>query len=301
MNNLPRIPATLVQLRSFEAVARLGGVVRAAESLHIAQPTLSTQLRELSASLGMTLYEPRGRGLAITAEGELLLAATRDLWARWQRLGEDLAALRGLDAGRLQVAAVTTAEYFLPELIGRFAQAHPGVVIDFVVENRDAVVGRLKRAEVELAVMMMPPTDLPLARWPVRETPLAVVAPAGHPLTRRRRLSLAQVVREPLLAREAGSGTRRVADMFLGQRGVAWTPRMALGSNEAIKHAVAAGLGLAILSRHTLGADPAAAGLAELKVPGFPLRRMWHRGWREDRRLSRPEQALLNDLRGAAT
>jgi LysR family transcriptional regulator, low CO2-responsive transcriptional regulator len=299
MNEAAAPRATLMQLRSFEAAARLGGIGRAAAALHLAQPTVSTQLRELAGAVGLTLFAPAGRGVQITPEGELLLAATREIFATWARFEEEAAALRGLARGRLRIAAVTTAEYFLPDLLGPFAKAHPGLDIELAVENRDAVVRRLAAGEDELAAMMLPPPELPLERWPFLENPLVVVAPRGHPLTLRKRLTLEHIVAEPLLAREAGSGTRRAVDQHLQQRGVSWPPRMALGSNEAIKHAVAAGLGLAVLSRHALGADPARDGLVELRVPGFPIRRMWHLVWRRDRRLSRPAEAFVAHLRQA--
>jgi LysR family transcriptional regulator, low CO2-responsive transcriptional regulator len=289
--------ATLMQLRSFEAAARLGGIGRAAEALHLAQPTVSTQLRELASAVGLTLFVPAGRGVRLTPEGERLLATAREMLGAWARFEDDAAALRGLERGRLRIAAVTTAEYFLPDLLGPFAKAHPGLDIELAVENRDAVVQRLAAGDDELAAMMLPPTELPLERWPFLENPLVVVAPLGHALARRKRLTLATVVAEPLLAREAGSGTRRAVDQLLQQRGIGWPPRMALGSNEAIKHAVAAGLGLAVLSRHALGPDPARDGLVELPVEGFPIRRMWHLVWRRDRVLSRPAAAFVEHLR----
>jgi DNA-binding transcriptional LysR family regulator len=293
----PAPRATLMQLRSFEATARLGGIGRAAAALHLAQPTVSTQLRELAAAVGLTLFRPAGRGVQITPEGELLLATTREMFASWRHFEEEAAALRGLERGQLRIAAVTTAEYFLPNLLGPFAKAHPGLAIELAVENRDAVVRRLTTGEDELAAMMMPPTELPLALWPFLENPLVVIAPLGHPLAERRRLTLATVAAEPLLAREAGSGTRRAVDQLLQHQGIGWPPRMALGSNEAIKHAVAAGLGLAVISRHALGREPARDGLVELSVRGFPIRRMWHLAWRKDRALTRPAQAFVQHLR----
>jgi LysR family transcriptional regulator, low CO2-responsive transcriptional regulator len=295
---LERTPrASLVQLRSFEAVVRLGGVGRAARALHLAQPTVSTQLKELAAALGLVLFEPRGRGLVPTAIGERLAQAVRAMGAAWQGFEEDAAALQGLRRGRLRIAAVTTTEYFLPDLLGPFARAYPGIEIELAVENRDAVVARLERGEDELAAMMLPPAHLPLARWPFLENPLVVIAPLGHPLAGRRRLKLAELTDEPLLARETGSGTRAAAEQAFAEQGVAWPPRMALGSNEAVKHAVRAGLGLAVLSRHTLAQDPASDGLAVLPVTGFPLRRQWHLVWRQDRALSLPARTLLDDLR----
>lgn len=295
---LDRAPrATLVQLRSFEAVARLGGVGRAAAALHLAQPTVSTQLRELASALELPLLEPRGRTLALTPHGELLAGTVREMFAAWHRFLDGAAELQGLERGRLRIAAVTTTEYFLPDLLGPFAKAHPGIDIELAVENRDAVVARLARGDDELAAMMLPPPELPLERWPFLENPLVMIAAAAHPLAARRRLRLEQLAGEPLLVRESGSGTRLAVEELFAARGLRWPPRMALGSNEAIKHAVRAGLGLAVLSRHTLAADPATDGLAVLPVAGFPIRRMWHLVWRRDRVLSLPARTLLNDLR----
>jgi DNA-binding transcriptional LysR family regulator len=295
---LDRAPrASLVQLRSFEAVVRLGGVGRAAQALHLAQPTVSTQLKELATALGVTLFEPRGRGLVPTAIAERLALTVREMGQCWQAFEDDAAALQGLRSGRLRIAAVTTTEYFLPDLLGPFARDYPGIEIELAVENRDAVVARLERGDDELAAMMLPPAHLPLARWPFLENPLVIIAPASHALASRRRLKLADLVDQPLLVREAGSGTRAAAEQAFAEQGVHWPHRMALGSNEAIKHAVRAGLGLAVLSRHTLSADPASDGLAVLPVAGFPLRRQWHLVWRQDRTLSLPARTLLDDLR----
>ena len=289
--------ASLVQLRSFEAVVRLGGVGRAARALHLAQPTVSTQMKELAAGLGLALFEPQGRGLVPTAVGLRLAEGVRAMGLSWQQFEEDAAALQGLRQGRLRIAAVTTTEYFLPDLLGPFARQYPGIAIELAVENRDAVVARLERGDDELAAMMRPPAHLPLARWPFLENPLVLIAPLDHPLAARRRLRLQDLVNEPLLVREPGSGTRAVLEEELAERGITWPPRMALGSNEAVKHAVRAGLGLALLSRHTLAADPASDGLVVLPVAGFPLRRQWVLVWRQDRALSLPARTLLDDLR----
>lgn len=295
LDRAPRV--SLVQLRSFEAVVRLGAVGRAAQALSLAQPTVSTQLKELAAAVGLPLLQPRGRGLVPTAVGERLAAAAREMYAAWQGFEDDAAALQGLQSGRLRLAAVTTTEYFLPDLLGPFARAYPGIRIELAVENRDAVVAQLEAGSVELAAMMLPPAHLPLHRWPFLDNPLVAVAAAGHPFATRRRLTLAQLAGEPLLAREPGSGTRLALENLLAERGVSWPPRMALGSNEALKHAVRAGLGLAVLSRHTLAADPASEGLAVLPVAGFPIRRMWHLVWRRDRALSLPARTFLAELR----
>jgi DNA-binding transcriptional LysR family regulator len=297
MDKINPVRATLVQLRTFEAVARLGGVGKAAASLHMAQSTVSTQLRELTSAVRASLFVPRGRGLQLTQEGALLLTTSRDLFGRWHQFEEQVAEMQGLRRGNLRIAAVTTAEYFIPDLVAPFAHAYPGITIELAVENRDSVVRRLTQGDDELAVMMLPPDDLDLDRWPFLENPLVVIAPRRHPLAQRSRLRIQDILREPRLTRELGSGTRRATDQYLEQRGISWPPRMALGSNEAIKHAVAAGLGLAVLSRHALGTDPKRAGLVELPVAGFPIRRMWQLVWRRDRPLSRLAQAFLDNLR----
>ena len=210
---------------------RLGGVGRAARALHLAQPTVSTQLKELALALalGPVLLEPRGRGLVPTAVGERLALGVRAMGAAWQGFEEDAAALQGLRRGRLRIAAVTTTEYFLPDLLGPFARQCPGIDIELAVENRDAVVARLERGDDELAAMMLSPAHLPLARWPFLEYPLVIIAPADHALARRRRLKLTELTGEPLLAREAGSGMRAAAEKAFTARGIEWRPRMALG------------------------------------------------------------------------
>jgi DNA-binding transcriptional LysR family regulator len=295
LDRAPRV--SLVQLRSLEAVVRLGAVGKAARALNLAQPTVSTQLKELSGIVGMPLFEARGRSLVATAGAERLAQAAREMFAAWQRFEDHAAGLQGLQHGRLRLAAVTTTEYFLPDLLGPFARAYPGIDIELAVENRDAVVSRLAQGRDELAAMMMPPDHLPLHRWPFLANPLVVIAAIGHPQARRKRLELADLLGEPLLVREAGSGTRLALEQLLAERGLAWVPRMALGSNEAIKHAVRAGLGLAVVSRHTLAAEPASEGLVVLKPRGFPIQRMWHLVWRRDRALSLPARTLLQDIR----
>jgi len=275
------------QLRAFEAVARLGSVTRAAAELHVTQPTVSVQLRELAAAVDTQLFEPAGRRLRLTQAGEALQQTVGELGACWARFESRLAEIQGLLRGRLRIAAVTTAEYFVPDLVGPFAAAHPGVEIELAVENRDRVIERLERAEDDLAVMMLPPAGLPLERVPFMDNPLVVVAPLGHRYAGRR-VRLAQLESERWLLREPGSGTRLAAEEHFAAHG--FTPRiaMSLGSNEAIKHAVAAGLGIAVLSqlavRPPSPAAPAtvASGLTILQVGRFPIRRQWSIVWRRD-------------------
>ena len=282
---LARIPPQ--QLRAFEAVARLGSVTGAAAELHVTQPTVSVQLRELAVAVGEPLFEPAGRRLRLTQAGEALQQTVGEIASCWARFDARLAEIHGLLRGRLRIAAVTTAEYFVPDLVGPFAAAHPGVEIQLAVENRDRVIERLERAQDDLAVMMLPPSGLPLERVPILDNPLVVIAPAGHRLAGRN-IRLSQLAGERWLMREPGSGTRLVAEEHFAARRFAANVVMSLGSNEAIKHAVAAGLGVAVVSRLVVhppspAADgPAPSGLAVLQVAGFPIRRRWSVVWRRD-------------------
>ena len=277
------------QLRAFEAAARLLSVTRAAESLHVTQPTVSVQLRELADAVGEPLFETVGRRIRLTQTGEALQRTVHELSDCWQRFEARLAELHGLLRGRLRIAAVTTAEYFVPDLLGPFAAAHPGVQIELVVENRDRIVERLRRGADDLAVMMFPPAEPPLERLPFLDNPLVVIAPASHPGVGRR-LKLEELAGERWLMREAGSGTRRAAQQHFERLRFAPQVAMSLGSNEAIKHAVAAGLGIAVISRLAVPAgrpDPVvSAGPVVLDVEGFPIERHWSVVWPRDQPLA---------------
>ena len=303
---LARIPPQ--QLRAFEAVARLGSVTGAAAELHVTQPTVSVQLRELAAAVGEPLFEPAGRKLRLTQAGEALQQTVGEITSCWARFDSRLAEIHGLLRGRLRIAAVTTAEYFVPDLVGPFAAAHPGVEIELAVENRDRVIERLGRAQDDLAVMMLPPSAIPLERVPILDNPLVVIAPAGHRLAGRR-IRLAQLAGERWLMREPGSGTRLVAEEHFANVGFTPDVAMSLGSNEAIKHAVAAGLGVAVVSQLVVqplspaAAGPAPSGLVVLQVAGFPIRRRWSIVWRRDQShtaAARHFVAYLQEARSSA-
>jgi len=286
------------QLRCFESAARLLSVTRAARELHVTQPTVSVQLRELADAIGEPLFEPAGRGIRLTQAGEVLRETVSELRDCWERFETRMGEIRGLMRGRLRIAAVTTAEYFVPDFIGPFAAAHPGVDIELAVENRDRVVRRLERGEDDLAVMMLPPANLPLHVVPFLDNPLVIVAPAGHRLAGRR-LRLQSLRDERWLMREAGSGTRTVAEDHFASVGFEPVVAMSLGSNEAIKHAVSAGLGIAVLSQLAVQAELAARSprMAVLQVAGFPLRRRWSLVWRKDLPQTAAARQLVDDLR----
>jgi LysR family transcriptional regulator, low CO2-responsive transcriptional regulator len=304
------------QLRAFEATARLLSVTRAAQTLHVTQPTVSVQLRELADAVGEPLFETVGRRIRLTQAGEAMQQTASEIVGCWQRFESRLAEIHGLVRGRLRIAAVTTAEYFVPDLVGPFAAAHPGVAIEIAVENRDRVIDRLERNVDDLAVMMLPPEHLPLERAPFLDNPLVVIASAQHPLANStKRIPLSRLAKERWLLRESGSGTRMAAEQFFAEH--AFTPNvaMSLGSNEAIKHAVSAGLGIAVLSRLAVANELAAqsrtratnvtkathkrTGLIELSVSGFPIRRQWSMVWRRDQPLTAAAKQFIEYLRAS--
>ncbi|MBS7806656.1 LysR substrate-binding domain-containing protein [Variovorax sp. PCZ-1] len=283
------------QLRAFEATARLLSVTKAAEELHVSQPTVSVQLKELAAAVGTPLFDTVGRRIQLTAGGQALLETVSEVVGCWQRFESTLSDMQGLVRGRLKIAAVTTAEYFVPDLLGPFAAAHPGVDIDLAVENRDRVVERLEKHSDDLAVMMLPPAHLPLDALPFMANPLVVIAASSHPRAGKRS-QLAQLQQERWLMRESGSGTRTVAlQHFMAHD---FEPRiaMSLGSNEALKHAVASHLGISVISRMAFTGSAAHAGLVELKVSGFPLQRQWQVAWRKDYPLSAAARTFVKYL-----
>jgi len=299
LRRLQRI--TPQQLRAFEAVARLRSITQAARELHVTQPTVSVQMRELVEAIGEPLFEQVGRNIRPTQAGEALQRSCAELADCWLRFEARLGEIRGLLTGRLRIAAVTTAEYFVPDLLGPFAAAHPGVEMELAIENRDRIVQRLQRGEDDLAVMMLPPDDLPLQAAPFLDNPLVVIAAAAHPLAGQS-LELADLAQQRWLMREAGSGTRMVTEQRFAKAGFAPRVAMSLGSNEAIKHAVAAGLGIAVISQLAVasalshGLDDARLGLTVLDVSGFPIQRRWSVVWRNDQLLCAAARRFVDYL-----
>lgn len=284
---------TVHQLRIFEAIVRHGGFSRAADALHLTQPTVSMQIRKVAEAVGLPLFEQTGRRLELTEAGEALLRLARETFDGLDRFDQTIAELKGLRSGRLRLAAVTSAEYFLPRLLGPFCNRHPGIEVALEVGNRERILGRLRAGTDDLHVFGQPPEDTDAVARPFLENPLVVVAPAGHPLAGSGEVPLARVAEEPFLLREAGSGTRTAAERAFREAGLPLRLRMELGSNEAIKQGVLGGLGLGVLSRHAVTGTP---GLVELPVSGFPILRQWFLVWPSTRPLSPAARALVDHL-----
>ncbi len=287
--------ATFRQLEAFEATARLGSMAKAAEELHLSQPTLSMQIKKLSDVVGAPLFDHVGRMLRLTDEGADLLAACREIFAAAARFEAALSERRGLLRGTLRIAAATTAKYFVPRLLGEFCRRHPAIDVALEVGTRPRILQRLRDDLDDLYVFSQVPEAPAVEAIPFLDDALVVIAPSGHPLADRNGVSLAEVVREPLILREPGSGTRTAVDQRFAECGLAPRVRMQLGSNEAIKQAVIGGLGLSILSRTSLehDLDPR---LVRLDVQGFPMHHRWYLVHPAGRRLSTTAHAFIDGL-----
>ena len=267
--------ATFRQMQLFLALARGGSITAAARACHVTQPTVSMQLRDLANSIGLPLYEQVGKRLYLTAAGEALVKTAQRMDDEWSAFGQAVAGLKGLSQGQLRVSVVSTAKYFVPEMLGAFCAAHPEIDIALQVLNRDGVVARLRENRDDLYIMSMPPADIALEQRTFLPNPLVVIAAKSHRLAGRRSIPLATLAKERFILRELGSGTRMACDAHFSALGFEPKVRLELGSNEAIKHAVAGGLGVAILSRHALQSPATSEIVTVLDVRGFPVHSNW--------------------------
>jgi DNA-binding transcriptional LysR family regulator len=283
---------TLRQFRVFEAVARHLSFSRAAEELHLSQPAVSMQVRGIETILGLPLTEQIGRRIQLTDAGREVLYASQAITARLDDLQHNLAQLRSVDTGNLKLAVTSTVNAVATGILARFRGRYPGVAVHLDVSNRAEVLDLLASNRIDLAIMGQVPDGLELAATRFMANPLVVIAPPDHPLTRKRKITPEQVAAESFLVREAGSGTRAAMERFFAAHGLEIRVSMEMSSNEAIRQAVQAGLGLAVLSLQTLELELAMQRLAVLKVQGFPLTRHWYVVHRADKRLSPTAQAF---------
>jgi len=267
---------TLRQLAVFEAVARHGSFSAAAKALHLTQPAVSMQIRQLEEAAGVALVERIGKRIDLTEAGRELARCARDVQVRLKEAGDALAALQGLHAGQLEIAVVSTAKYFAPHLLAEFRRRHSEVNLRLMVSNREAVVRALQENRTDLVVMGQPPRGLEVDAKVFARHPLAIIAAPDHSLARRKRLRLADLANEDFLIREEGSGTRSAMERFFSRHGVRLRATTVMSSNETIKQAVIAGMGIAFLSMHTIGLELKAGRLITLPVTGTPVMREWH-------------------------
>jgi DNA-binding transcriptional LysR family regulator len=269
--------ATLRQLQLLEAIVRLGSFTRAAEELFLTQPTVSMQIKKLSETLGTPLFRHVGRSVEPTDAGREVYAACREILGTLTDLEVKLSDLKGLKRGRLRLGVVTTAKYVAPEILGAFCRQYPGIEVSLGVTNREHILERLMAHDDDLYVAGQPrETNEQIESIPFAPNPLVVVARVDHPLAIERDIPVQRLAEENLILREPGSGIRDAVIKRFKEAGIEPRVRMQLGSNEAIKHAIVGGLGISVLSLHSLRLESAGGGLVLLDVQGFPIMRRWH-------------------------
>ncbi len=288
---------TFRQLEIFEAIARLGSFTRAAEELYLTQPTVSMQMKKLADTVGAPLVEQVGKKVLLTEDGRELAKASREVFAILDRYTMSVAERQGLEKGRLNLMAITTASYFAPRLLGEFAKLHPGIEVSLRVTNKEQVLASMADNLDDLYLLGQPPEEIDVAAVPFMDNPIVVLAAPDHPLAGIKHLSLERLAREPWLMRESGSGTRKAIERLFAEQGLELRPRLELGSNEAVKQAILAGLGISALSCHALTLHQPGQ-FAVLEAEGFPIRRHWYAVHPAARQLSVVARAFLDFLMG---
>lgn len=295
-----RHSTTLRQLELFEAIARLGSFTRASEELFLTQPTVSMQIKKLTDTVGMPLFEQVGKKIYLTEVGQELLQASKGISEHLANFEMIAANMKGLKKGKLRLAVVTTAKYFAPRLLGSFCQIYPGVEVSLIVTNRERLLERVANNLDDLYILGQPPDDANVVAEAFLENSLVVIAPADHPLAKVRNIPPAKLANEPFLLREVGSGTRMAVERLFENLGIKINMRMELGSNEAIKQSVIGGLGISVLSRHTLELDLPSKQFVMLDVQGFPIKRHWYFAYPAGKQLSLIASTFVDHLRHAS-
>ncbi|NWG32286.1 MAG: LysR family transcriptional regulator [Rhodocyclaceae bacterium] len=266
---------TLRQLRVFESVARHLSFSRAAEELHLTQPAVSMQVKQLEEQAGLPLTEMIGKKVYLTQAGEEVARHARYIAQQLREAEEALDALKGVKGGRLSLGVISTAKYFAPRLLAEFRRRQPGVELQIGVHNRETVVRKLAENEIDLAIMGQPPVEFATVAEAFADHPLVIIAAPDHPLAARKQIAPALLNDETFIIREPGSGTRAAMERYFADVGIAPQHRMELISNETVKQAVMAGLGLAFISAHTVGLECEVGRLVVLPVTGTPIMRRW--------------------------
>ncbi len=277
---------TLKQIQTFIEVAREQSVSKAAERLFVTQPAVSMQLRQLEDAFGLPLVESAGRNIQLTNAGEAFLTHAIAAMGQLKDLEAVMAEHVGMKKGHINLAVVSTAKYFVPMLLVRFAKLYPGVDITLSIDNRENILGRLARNEVDLVVMGRAPKTLDCEATAFATNPLSIVAAPDHPLSRRKHLPFSSMAEYSFVVREQGSGTRAAMQRLFAQNDVEMKVVMEMPSNETIKQAVMAGMGLSFLSLRTVRHELASGHIALVDMS-------WHAtGGQLVRHAPEPEEAV---------
>lgn len=288
---------TLRQLKVFERVARRLSFTRAAEELYLTQPAVSMQIKQFEESIGLPLFERLGKKIYLTRAGEELYRISRQIALQLEEAEQLIEELKGTEGGRLLVAVASTVHYFAIRVLAAFCKRYPKVRVSLTVTNRKGLLQMLEDNEVDTVLMGRPPEEMDLVAEPFMENPLVIIAPPDHPKVRVKAIPLRDLCQETFLMREQGSGTRNAAERFFAEHGIRIETAMEMNTNGAIKQGVEVGLGLGLVSLHTVERELADGRLAVLDVEGFPIRRQWYIVHRAGKRLTAAAQAFEDFVR----
>jgi len=289
-------PYTFKQIQTFLEVARQRSVSKAAERLFVTQPAVSMQLRQLEEAFGLALVEPQGRNIQLTVAGEAFLTYASAAMSKFKDLEALMAEHIGLKKGRIDLAVVSTAKYFIPMLLMRFGKLHQGINVNLSIDNRDNVLGLLARNEADLVVMGRTPSHLDCQATAFATNPLGIVAPPDHPLARRKKLPFGTLAECQFVVREDGSGTRAAMQRLFDEHQTPLQVVMTMPSNETIKQAVMAGMGMSFLSLRTVRHELASGHLTLLDIAGLPQINHWFVTHLRGKKLSPAAQAFKTFL-----
>jgi len=288
--------ASLRQIQVFESVARNLSFTRAAEELHLTQPTVSAQVKSLAEAVGLPLYEQLGRNIFLTEVGELVAASCREIINTFSNLEIKLDNLRGMKRGRLRVAVVSTAKYFIPLALGEFCKKYPDIELSLHIGNRETLLKRINQNLDDLYILgQIPSTSYDLTVVPFTSNKLVIISNRDHELAGQK-VSLQRLAEEPFIMREEGSGIRSAVQDLFNKQGLDIQERMTLETNEAIKHCVSADLGIAVVSRHSLYLGGDFGSIKEIDVEGFPIHKQWHIVYPKGKELSLIAKSFLDFL-----
>jgi len=283
---------TLKQLRIFEAVATEQGYTQAAKKLHLTQPAVSIQIKHMEERIGLPLFEKKDKHVRLTDAGRELWQCTQEIHQKLEDAALAIGEMKGLKRGHLHLTIASTANYFAPQLLATFCARYPDIQITLDVVNRARLLRALEENTTDIVIMGRPPANMPVDFEVFMENPLVAIAPPNHPWRDRAKIPLSEIAMEPFIVREQGSGTRAAVERFLARHDLERPTGMEMSSSEAIKQAVRAGLGLGVVSLHTLEMELALKRLCVLDVKGFPIMRHWHIVYRKDKRFSAISQTF---------
>lgn len=287
---------TLHQLRVFGMVARHKSMTEAARQLHMSQPAVSIQIKQLQESVGIPLIDVVGRKLYLTNAGERLYDAYTNINQELESFDSAVSELQGGLKGTLSISAASTAKYFVPYLLGEFQRRYPLVKISLKVTNRNEVLRHLSENEFDLAVLTQLPDGDSIEAIPFFDNPLVMAAPPEHPLTKCKTVTSEQLAEQTHIYRELGSGTRMVMERYLGKKGIPVKPAMELSTNEAVKQAIMAGIGISVISRLSMGNELSLDQISILQMDDFPILTRWHMLYKKEKKLSPVTQNFISFL-----